>query len=74
MFLVVGIQPPVGDWFNVFKTLAVADDFHPVANREKMASGIPLTDDDRAPWLAALNADGVDPLKDGNLVVVCSAL
>ena len=30
------------------------DAFHSAANREKMASGIPLTDDDRRPWLAAL--------------------
>lgn len=33
-----------------------ADDFHPSANREKMAAGIPLTDADRLPWLDALNA------------------
>ncbi len=34
-----------------------ADDFHPAANREKMHAGTPLTDADRAPWLAALNAE-----------------
>ena len=28
-----------------------ADDFHPTANVLKMASGIPLDDSDRAPWL-----------------------
>ncbi|MGL1102796.1 shikimate kinase, partial [Vibrio parahaemolyticus] len=28
-----------------------ADDFHPPANVEKMASGIPLIDADRWPWL-----------------------
>ena len=27
-----------------------ADDVHPLANIEKMRDGIPLTDDDRAPW------------------------
>jgi gluconokinase len=32
-----------------------ADDFHPPENIAKMASGIPLTDADRAPWLAALH-------------------
>ena len=31
-----------------------ADDFHPAANVEKMRRGIPLTDDDRWPWLGAL--------------------
>jgi carbohydrate kinase (thermoresistant glucokinase family) len=32
-----------------------ADDFHPPENVAKMASGIPLDDSDRAPWLAALH-------------------
>ncbi|MEM0906362.1 MAG: gluconokinase [Pseudomonadota bacterium] len=27
------------------------DDLHPKANIDKMANGIPLTDEDRAPWL-----------------------
>jgi len=31
-----------------------ADNFHPQANRDKMAHGIPLTDDDRIAWLDAL--------------------
>ena len=30
------------------------DDFHPAANVAKMASGQPLTDEDRAGWLADL--------------------
>jgi gluconokinase len=32
-----------------------ADDFHSRANKEKMAAGIPLTDEDRWGWLDALN-------------------
>jgi gluconokinase len=35
---------------------AEADDYHPQANIEKMAAGIPLTDDDRWGWLDALAA------------------
>jgi gluconokinase len=35
---------------------ADADDFHPVANVEKMAAGQPLTDADRWPWLHAIAA------------------
>ncbi len=35
-------------------TYAEADDFHPPANVEKMHAGIPLTDEDRAPWLQAI--------------------
>ena len=31
-----------------------ADDYHPVENIQKMSRGIPLQDDDRFPWLAAL--------------------
>ena len=34
--------------------LAEGDDFHPRANIEKMASGRPLVDEDRWPWLRAL--------------------
>ena len=36
-------------------TFADGDDFHPQANKEKMAAGHPLTDEDRQPWLEALN-------------------
>ena len=32
-----------------------ADDFHSPANVEKMRSGVGLTDEDRAPWLAAMH-------------------
>ena len=31
-----------------------ADDFHPRANIDKMRRGIPLTDEDRSPWLDSL--------------------
>ncbi len=34
---------------------ADADDFHPAANKAKMAAGHPLTDEDREPWLETLN-------------------
>jgi gluconokinase len=34
---------------------ADADDFHSEANRAKMHAGIPLTDEDRKPWLATLH-------------------
>lgn len=33
------------------------DDWHPKENVEKMAAGIPLTDEDRAPWLNRLAAE-----------------
>jgi gluconokinase len=35
---------------------ADADDFHPAANILKMHAGTPLTDQDRAPWLATMAA------------------
>ncbi|MEN8878349.1 MAG: gluconokinase, partial [Hyphomonas sp.] len=31
-----------------------ADDYHSAANKEKMASGTPLTDADRADWVRSL--------------------
>ena len=51
-----------------------ADDFHPPSNVEKMASGIPLDDGDRMPWLEALAARLADWQQQGGLVLACSAL
>lgn len=54
---------------------ADADDFHSEANREKMHAGIPLTDEDRAPWLARLHAQLSAWSRDGiDAVLACSAL
>jgi gluconokinase len=50
------------------------DDFHPTANVEKMAAGIPLTDTDRAGWLATLAAAVGEWQKAGGAVLACSAL
>ncbi len=46
------------------------DALHPMTNLERMASGLPLRDDDRWPWLAAVGAR----LAEGDVVVACSAL
>ena len=52
-----------------------ADDFHPPANVEKMASGCPLEDADRLPWLEALRDLIRGCLERGEgAVVACSAL
>jgi gluconokinase len=52
-----------------------ADDFHSAVNRDKMHHGIPLTDADRAPWLAALHNELVRTNDAGQSVVLaCSAL
>ncbi len=52
-----------------------ADDFHPPENVAKMSSGMPLTDDDRAPWLAAIRAHITAALERGeSAIVTCSAL
>lgn len=51
------------------------DDFHPPQNVAKMASGQPLTDDDRAPWLARLHTLLADHLaRQETAVLACSAL
>jgi gluconokinase len=50
-----------------------ADDLHPRANREKMAAGHALDDDDRAPWLEIVAQCIRDAGEDG-VVVACSAL
>ncbi len=51
------------------------DDVHPPENRARMASGIPLTDADRAPWLATLAGRlAAATHAEVGLVVSCSAL
>lgn len=52
-----------------------ADDFHPLANVTKMKAGIPLTDDDRWGWLAALHDLLTQHAQGGKpLFLACSAL
>lgn len=52
-----------------------ADGFHPAENVAKMANGTPLTDSDRAPWLAALHALISTSLQENRpAVLACSAL
>ncbi|AWT42162.1 MULTISPECIES: gluconokinase [Streptomyces] len=52
---------------------AEGDDFHPAANIAKMTAGIPLTDEDRWPWLDAIG-DWADGRAGLGGVVSCSAL
>lgn len=52
-----------------------ADDFHPKSNVEKMRHGIPLTDEDREPWLERLHEELENKLSAGtSLILACSAL
>lgn len=51
-----------------------ADDFHPIANVEKMKAGKPLNDADRAPWLDRLNKLAKIELEKKGAVITCSAL
>lgn len=53
---------------------ADADDLHPAANIAKMASGSPLTDEDRWPWLDAVGDAVAAGAASGGIVVACSAL
>lgn len=51
------------------------DDFHSESNIQKMAQGIPLTDEDREPWLADLHdliARQIESKKPA--IIACSAL
>jgi gluconokinase len=50
------------------------DGFHPKANVEKMSAGLPLTDDDRWPWLDAIGTAMQGAAGGSGLVVACSAL
>ncbi len=52
-----------------------ADDFHPPENKAKMSAKIPLTDEDRWPWLRAMRAH-IEKSRGtpGCCVLACSAL
>uniref|UniRef100_A0A2N9G317 Gluconokinase n=1 Tax=Fagus sylvatica TaxID=28930 RepID=A0A2N9G317_FAGSY len=52
-----------------------ADDYHPLSNKEKMRKGIPLSDEDRIPWLETLRDALRESLVNGKIVILgCSAL
>ena len=54
---------------------ADADDFHPASNVEKIRHGVPLTDDDRKPWLEGLRAAIERWIAENRSVALaCSAL
>jgi gluconokinase len=54
---------------------ADADDYHPLANKQKMAAGHPLDDEDRQPWLEVLNRLLREWFAEGKSgVLACSAL
>ena len=56
-------------------TFADGDEFHPAANVARMRAGLPLTDADREPWLAALTAWMDQQTAAGqSAVLACSAL
>ena len=51
------------------------DSLHPARNVEKMRQGIPLTDEDRWPWLDSVARElKAQALETGGAVVSCSAL
>ena len=54
---------------------ADGDEFHPAANVAKMSVGVPLTDEDRWPWLQAIAAWMDERIAVGEqAVLTCSAL
>lgn len=57
------------------RPVAEADDFHPQANIDKMSVGVPLTDEDRWPWLESLCQWMDQRFEAGEqTIVTCSAL
>jgi gluconokinase len=56
-------------------TFEDGDRFHPASNVAKMSAGLPLTDEDRWPWLRAI-AEEIDRVcrAGGHVVIACSAL
>lgn len=50
------------------------DEFHSADKVEKMKAGRPLTDDDRAKWLARINDFAKNQTKTKGAIIACSAL
>jgi len=52
-----------------------SDEYHSEADIQKMSQGVPLTDEDRWPWLERLNKLLHEEIQDGQrIVLACSAL
>jgi carbohydrate kinase (thermoresistant glucokinase family) len=51
-----------------------ADNFHTKENKKKMNAGIPLTDEDRWPWLENIHDFVVEKIATQDIILVCSAL
>lgn len=51
-----------------------ADDFHPQENVSRMSRGVPLTDEDRYPWLLSLSGMLQQEERNKGAVLACSAL
>ncbi|WP_413282494.1 gluconokinase [Vibrio sp. MA40-2] len=67
----------IGEKISILKTCTYidADDYHPPENVNKMRNDIPLTDEDRQPWLKALNRLATKSNNDNkDLVIACSCL
>lgn len=55
--------------------LVDGDDLHPACNIRKMTAGVPLTDEDRFPWLQKIRDAIVEHAGSGrSAIVACSAL
>jgi gluconokinase len=52
---------------------AEGDEWHPASNIQKLSHGIPLTEEDRRPWLLTLRAKIEQWLRDGTDVVLASS-
>lgn len=56
-------------------TFIDGDDLHPAANKQKMAAGQPLDDEDRVPWLKVIGSTIAEQQAAGRITIVaCSAL
>jgi gluconokinase len=56
-------------------TFVDSDDLHPPENKAKMSAKVPLTDEDRWPWLRRIRTEAIDATPPGKrCVVACSAL
>jgi gluconokinase len=78
IFTIMGVagsgKSTIGRWLARALSLPFVegDAFHPPHNRARMAAGVPLTSEDRRPWIEAITT-ACNQL-EGSCVLACSAL
>ncbi|MEP0073098.1 MAG: gluconokinase [Marinomonas sp.] len=79
IFFVMGVsgcgKSSIGEGISSYLSIDYidSDTYHPASNVEKMKNGIPLTDEDRKPWLDTLNKLATECIEKKQSIVIASS-